>query len=391
MASSGKYLSQILLCVLLDQHFNQCSAIFWQDLNSAWIIGSERRFSHDSFPELHWGRNPFLSSVYMLPPGFEPLRHVFGGDLVKVVQDIYALQHYRESSIVDLDDPTSLLHLDNHQASIESRLYSQFLTTDESSGALAGCILALYLCTYMLFSEVWAGHFIPSHMSANLLRILRDTKKSNLWETNRDAMLWCTIVGGTFAQLGVTRSEYILLLHQSGYGTLPSAWKETESFLEKFLWSKKLFYRPGKAFWDAYSLSWYFAALLRRFSSYWPKRVLMIKSFLFLFIKCCITLRKVSIVKLFMKIPNTTVNIELKLEHGYCITSNLLWIAVITDLKLDTFSTIKELPGPGVRPQHHDRNSVRSALTGFRSNVPPQPSGQECWPRPLLLGIMFCK
>lgn len=107
----------------------------------------------------------------------------------------------------------------------------------------------------MLFSEVWAGHFIPSHMSSNLLRVLRDAKKSILWEANRDAMLWCTVVGGAFAQLGVTRSEYILLLHQSGYGTLPSAWKETEKFLEKFLWPKKIFYAPGKAFWDAYSLN----------------------------------------------------------------------------------------------------------------------------------------
>ncbi|KAL7921905.1 hypothetical protein ACQKWADRAFT_327448 [Trichoderma austrokoningii] len=198
-------------------------AIFWQDLNAAWIIGSERRFSHDIFPELHWGRNPFLSSLYSLPPGFEPLRHMFGSDLVKVVEDIYALQHYRESS--------------------------------DDNGVLAGCILALYLCTYMLFSEVWAGHFIPFHISSNPLRVLRDAKKSISWENNRDSMLWCTIIGGTFAQLGVTRSEYILLLHQFGYGTLPSAWKETESFLEKFLWSKKVFHGPGKAFWDAYSLN----------------------------------------------------------------------------------------------------------------------------------------
>ncbi|KAL6910084.1 hypothetical protein GGI43DRAFT_389280 [Trichoderma evansii] len=240
---------------LIHLHDGIKRAIFWQDLNAAWIIGSERKFSHDVFPELHWGRNPFLSSVYTLPPGFEPLRHVFGSGLVKVIEDIYALQHYRESSDVDLDDSPSLLHLDNHQAWVESRLYSHFLTTDESNGVLAGCILALYLCTYMLFSEVWAGHFIPSHISSNLLRVLRDAKKSILWEANRDAMLWCTIIGGTFAQLGVTRSEYILLLHQSGYGTLPSAWKETENFLEKFLWSKKVFYGPGKAFWDAYSLN----------------------------------------------------------------------------------------------------------------------------------------
>lgn len=232
-----------------------CSAIFWQDLNAAWIIGSERRFSHDIFPELHWGRNPFLSFVYTLPPGFEPLRHVFGSDLVKTIEDIYALQHYRELSNIDLDDSASLLHLDNHQAWIESRLYSHFVAADEINGVLVGCILALYLCAYMLFSEVWTGHFIPSHISSNLLRVLRDAKKSILWEANRDAMLWCTIVGGTFAQLGVTRSEYILLLHQSAYGTLPSAWKETENFLGKFLWSKKVFYGPGKAFWDAYSLN----------------------------------------------------------------------------------------------------------------------------------------
>jgi hypothetical protein len=239
----------------LHKYSNPNSAIFWQDLNAAWIIGSERKFSHDVFPELHWGRNPFLSSIYTLPPGFEPLRHALGNDLVRVIEDVYALQHLRESSDIDLDDSTSIIQLDNYQAWVESRLYSHFLAADENNGVLTSCILALYLCAYMLFTEIWAGHFIPSHISSNLLRVLRDAKKSILWESHKDAMLWCTIVGGTFAQLGVTRSEYILLLHQCGYGTLPSAWKETENFLENFLWSKKVFYVPGKAFWDAYSLN----------------------------------------------------------------------------------------------------------------------------------------
>lgn len=39
----------------------------------------------------------------------------------------------------------------------------------------------------------------------------------------------------------------------------------------------------------------------------------------------------------------------------------------------------KKLPGPGVRPQHQDKSLVRSALTGVRSKVSPQPSSQKGW------------
>ncbi|EHK21604.1 uncharacterized protein TRIVIDRAFT_128252, partial [Trichoderma virens Gv29-8] len=235
---------------LIHLHDGIKRAIFWQDLNAAWIIGSERRFNHDVFPELHWGRNPFLSSIFTLPPGFEPLRQVFGDDLVKVIEDIYALQHLRESSDMNLDDSTSIIHMDNYQAWMESRLYSHFLAADEDDEIVICCIFTLYLCAYMLFTEIWAGHFIPSHISAKLLRVLRHAKRDVLWESHKDALLWCTIVGGTFAQLGVTRSEYILLLHQSGDATLSSDWKETESFLGNFIWSNKVFYTPGKAFWE---------------------------------------------------------------------------------------------------------------------------------------------
>lgn len=135
---------------------------------------------------------------------------------------------------MDLDDSTSIIHMDNYQAWVESRLYSHFLAADENNEIVICCILTLYLCPYMLFTEIWAGHFIPSHISAKLLRVLRQARRDVLWEDHKDALLWCTVVGGTFAQLGVTRSEYILLLHQSGYYTLPSDWKETESFLGIF-------------------------------------------------------------------------------------------------------------------------------------------------------------
>ncbi|KAM6480497.1 hypothetical protein HDV62DRAFT_398944 [Trichoderma sp. SZMC 28011] len=239
---------------LIHLHDGIKRAIFWQDLNAAWIIGSERRFNHKTFPELHWGRNPFLSSIYTLPPGFEPLKHAFGDDLVTVIEDVYALQHFRESSDMDLDDSTSLIHMDNYQAWVESRLFSHFLATDEDNEVVLCCILTLYLCAYMLFTDIWAGHFIPSHISAKLLRALRQVRRDVLWEGHKDALLWCTIVGGTFAQLGVTRSEYILLLHQSGYDAVFPDWKETESFLGNFIWSNKVFHTAGKAFWEAYSL-----------------------------------------------------------------------------------------------------------------------------------------
>ena len=98
------------------------SAIFWQDSNAAWILGSERRFSYET-------------------------------------------------------------------------------------------CLAIDKNNEIVITDIWAGHFIPSHISSKLLDLFRRVQSNIPWESYMDMLLGCTIVGGTFAHLGVAGSDYMMLLH----------------------------------------------------------------------------------------------------------------------------------------------------------------------------------
>jgi hypothetical protein len=207
-------------------------------------------FSHNSFPELYWRRDPASPSLYILPSGFQPLRQILGNALTEVIEDIHALQHFIESSHVDCSDPISVRSLDNKQASIESRLYWCVHTTDPGSGLLKSCVFVLYLCAYMLFTGVWASSFIPSHVSCRLLRVLQCTDDDASWTVHRNVLLWCVMVGGTFSKPGKTRSEYANLLSQSQLTALTLSWSDTEAILATFIWSTKLFRSRAKAFWD---------------------------------------------------------------------------------------------------------------------------------------------
>lgn len=71
-------------------------------------------------------------------------------------------------------------------------------------------ILASYICTYCLFSEVWASPYtcyIPAHLSSQLLRQLQNTEHDQLWIGNEDMLLWVLMAGATSSQPGVARSS----------------------------------------------------------------------------------------------------------------------------------------------------------------------------------------
>lgn len=216
----------------------------------AWLTGSRRALSHDIFPELYWNRDPFLSSLYTLPAGFLPLRYIFGAELAEVIEDLHALQVFRETSDIDCSDPISVMRLDNHQAWIESRLYWCFQAADAENGMVTSSILTLYLCAYMMFTSVWASTFIPSHISNKLLRILQRADNDTSWISHQDVLLWCLMVGGTFSRPSAIQSEYVTLLRRLAPARLDS-WPEMEEFLEAFIWSPKLFCSMAKTFWDA--------------------------------------------------------------------------------------------------------------------------------------------
>lgn len=232
-------------------------AIFWQDLFSALVAGTQRVFSIDQFPDILWERDPSLSFLYTLPPGFESRKDLLGDGLINTLCDIHALQQIREFSDPTVKYTMSIQEQDNQQAWIEEQLFAYLQFARQSDNTiLICCILASYICAYCIFSEVWASPFtcyIPAHLSSQLLRQLQNTEDDQLWIGNEDMLLWILMAGATFSQPGVARSEYAILLHGSlrdSFDTFLSSWNETEAILQRFFWSTKWFSSRTSAFWE---------------------------------------------------------------------------------------------------------------------------------------------
>lgn len=64
--------------------------------------------------------------------------------MIEILEDLHALQHFRDTSDADCTDSVSVIHLDNHQAWIESRLYWCSQVTDKDDGMLMSCVLTSY-------------------------------------------------------------------------------------------------------------------------------------------------------------------------------------------------------------------------------------------------------
>ena len=229
-------------------------AIFWQDLLAALTTGVPRILSHDVFPELHWRRDPMLSSFYSLPAGFAPCGNMFTDELMEALEDIHALQLLRNVAEFNPPDAVTLRQLDNQQAWIESRLYCCYCAADSSDFASTSCIIAAYLCAYSLFAEVWAGRWIPYHCSSRLLQSLQQTESGDCWVGHEELLVWLLITGGTFAEPGASRSEYALLLngnHHVRIAHLLTSWADVQDMLKTFIWSESLFCSRGREFWEA--------------------------------------------------------------------------------------------------------------------------------------------
>jgi hypothetical protein len=95
-----------------------------QDLNSSVMTGSSRIFDHTTFAELQWKRDPFSPNTFILPPGFQKRSHLMTKEFVEVLKDVHALQCIRDSAHFEVEDIISMAQVDDHQASIQSRLVS---------------------------------------------------------------------------------------------------------------------------------------------------------------------------------------------------------------------------------------------------------------------------
>lgn len=128
-----------------------------QDLNSSVITGSSRVVDHTTFSELQWKRDPFTAHFFTLPAGFKPHAHLLGEEFIKVLEDIYALKCIRDSALFGKEDAISMAHIDNHQASVQSRLVSL-----PTRSAISDCChLAAYLCSAMLRCKLWRCSTVP--------------------------------------------------------------------------------------------------------------------------------------------------------------------------------------------------------------------------------------
>jgi hypothetical protein len=128
-----------------------------QDLNSSIITGSRRLFNHTTFTELQWGRDVYSPNYFILSPGFQRLSHLLSVEFIEVLKDIHALRCIRDSPNFACEDATSIMHIDNHQASIESRI----LDLPKLSLFLECCYLAAYLSACMICCKVWRTSTIP--------------------------------------------------------------------------------------------------------------------------------------------------------------------------------------------------------------------------------------
>ncbi|RFU77289.1 hypothetical protein TARUN_4965 [Trichoderma arundinaceum] len=132
-------------------------AIFWQDLNSSVMTGSNRIVDHTTFAELQWKRDPFASTYFVLPLGFQKKAHLFDENFIEVIKDIHALQCVQDLPRYSCQNPVEMLRVDNQQASIGSRL----VDLPKLSATLEACYLAAYLSACMLCCKVWRHSVMP--------------------------------------------------------------------------------------------------------------------------------------------------------------------------------------------------------------------------------------
>ncbi|MCJ1223713.1 hypothetical protein MMC12_000356 [Toensbergia leucococca] len=207
-------------------------AIFWQDLNSSILAGSSRIVDHTTFAELQWIRDPFSPNFFRLPPGFQKRSDLLTKEFIEVLEDIHALECIRDVPRFTKGDVLLMAHINNHTASIQSRLVG----LPNLSPVLKCCHLAAY-----------------SHVSSQLLYELQQANDDPIWDDHSDLLFWLLYIGGAFVPTGNIRSEYVVLLRSNNavrFRRLYRSWPELLEILKQFIWSEKAFMSQVKALWE---------------------------------------------------------------------------------------------------------------------------------------------
>lgn len=131
--------------------------MYRQDLNSCILAGSTRIVDHTTFAELRWTRDDWSPHFYVLPPGFQKLSHLLSQDFIAVLEDLNALRCIRDVPGSSKSDPMLMAHVNNHIASLQSRL----VELKNLPPVLDCCRLAAYTCSIVLCCTIWCGLVIP--------------------------------------------------------------------------------------------------------------------------------------------------------------------------------------------------------------------------------------
>ncbi|RAL06947.1 uncharacterized protein BO97DRAFT_481602 [Aspergillus homomorphus CBS 101889] len=219
-------------------------AIFWQDLNCSLLAGSKRIVNHATFATLFWARDTFVPDNYRLPLGFESQRYILDPEFSAVLEDLHALQCIRNLPRPPHADAIGMLHINNHTASIQSRLmiFSSLSPVQEC------CRLAAYLCSITLCCKIWCELVLPSHISSQLLFKVQEMCKDGATAIRDcfDLLVWLLYIGGAFAPVGLARDRYLDLL----LAICPDlSWPELHAYLRRYIWSDDAFLVPVSALW----------------------------------------------------------------------------------------------------------------------------------------------
>ncbi|KAJ5744486.1 N-ethylmaleimide reductase [Penicillium manginii] len=217
------------------------------------MTGSHRIVDHTTFAELQWSRDPFALKFFILPPGFQEHSKILGESFLEIIRDIFALQCIRDSALFGHENAISMARIDNHQASIQSRLVS----LPNHSSISECCHLAAYLCSTMLRCKIWRTSTLPSHLSLQLLYKLQDTNSDTLWDTSPDLLAWLLHIGGAFAPVGSIRTGYMALVHlnHKRLRKLYTSWSGLLEIFKRFIWSEKAFASQIESFWEESSVT----------------------------------------------------------------------------------------------------------------------------------------
>ncbi|PWY93989.1 hypothetical protein BO94DRAFT_543257 [Aspergillus sclerotioniger CBS 115572] len=220
-------------------------AIFWQDLNSSLLANTRRIVNHTTFAALLWTRDAFVPNFYHLPSGFQCRSYILNREFRAVLEDLHALQCIRNLPR-PLPQPGALgmLHINNHIASIQSRL----MALSGLSRSQECCRLAAYLCSITLCCKIWCELVIPPHISSQLLFKIRELRDDDDDDDDIDAdlLVWLLYIGGAFSPIGPIRSGYLNLLLASSPDL---SWPELHQCMRQFIWSDEAFLVPVRALW----------------------------------------------------------------------------------------------------------------------------------------------